>query len=118
MSVLQSDLKLLKAARMIRSDAVDAKVIDIVADVGRDKWQEIGRQLGLTDVELRDYEHFRTMKEKMHQVLYDWTRKDETATTGQLLDVCEKVGIGGIVRRLVSKQTATSQRGHRRSTSF
>ena len=101
----------------IGTDTVDAQLMDVVADVGRDKWREIGRQLEFTEAELMEYEHVKKLQEKLYQILYDWTRRNETATTRQLLDVCDKVRIGGIVRRSVAKQTAASQRRHR-STSF
>ena len=113
MSVIQSASRPSEAASMDGSATVDAKVIDVVSKVGRDKWLDIGRQLKFTEDELMEYEHVKKLQEKLYQIVYDWTRNNETATTEQLLDVCDKVGIGGIVRR----QVKASQKRHRRSSS-
>ena len=110
MSVLQPDSRPLEAARRDGSGTVDAQVIKIVAKVGRDKWREIGRELEFTDDELMEYERVEELQEKLRRILYDWTRKNATATTEQLLDVCEKVSIGGIVRRQIRGDTGAAPR--------
>jgi hypothetical protein len=88
-----------RAARMDSPDAVDPQVITIVADVGRDRWREIGRQLQFTEYELLEYERIEGLQEKLYRILNDWTRGHTHATTEQLLDVCDEVRIGGLVRR-------------------
>jgi hypothetical protein len=96
------DSRPLQAARQDKSDAVDTQVIEVGAGVGRDKWREIGRKLNCTEDELIEYdEQIRKLKERLYRILYDWTCKDASATTDQLLDVCDQVQIGGIVRREV-----------------
>jgi hypothetical protein len=96
------DSRPLQAARQDKSDAVDSQVIEVGAGVGRDKWREIGSKLNFTEDELMEYdEQIRNLKERLYRILYDWTCKDASATTDQLLDVCDQVQIGGIVKREV-----------------
>lgn len=85
------------------SETVNTNVIHSVADIGRNKWRELGRQLGFTEEELSEHERFRTEKEKLHHVLYDWTCKYEHVTIGQLLEACDIVGLGGRVRRKLGR---------------
>jgi hypothetical protein len=93
------DSRPLQAARR---DTVDSQVIEVGARAGRDRWREIGRKLNFTEDELMEYdEQIRNLKERLYRILYDWTCKDASATTDQLLDVCDQVQIGGIVKREV-----------------
>jgi hypothetical protein len=91
-------LETMPVARM--SAPVSKDLIGIVADVGRDKWRQIGIELGLEHRELCDYdrrEH--SSKVILHRILSEWTRKDSDCTLEKLLEVCRKVGIQGEVTR-------------------
>lgn len=81
---------------------IPPELIDTVTSLARDKWRELGRALGFEDVELYEYDasRFLTMREKAHQIVCNWMRRDgEAATVGRLLEACDKVGVGGNVRR-------------------
>ena len=81
------------------SDRVTPDVIHVIADIGRDKWRDVGRYLNFSKQELAEYERFDTLQEKLYQVLHSWTDREGNASVGVLLDVCDKVEIGGQVRR-------------------
>ena len=85
---------------VLESAPISSDVIDVVADVGRDKWREIGRALRFSQEDLADYDHnHRTLKEKLYGIVSDWTRKNSNPTLRQLLEVCGKVEIKGLVTR-------------------
>ena len=81
------------------SDRVTPDVIDVVADIGRENWRDIGRHLRFSEQELAEYERFKTLREKLYQVLRKWTERERNASVGMLLEVCDQVKIGGKVRQ-------------------
>jgi hypothetical protein len=70
---LLSDPRPLEANRKRGSSAVDPQVMNIIANVERDKWLEIGRVLDFSYDELTEYEHSPIqLKEKLYKILYNW----------------------------------------------
>ena len=81
------------------SDRVTPDVIHVVADIGRESRRDIGRHLKFSEQELAEYERFKTLREKLYQVLHKWTERERNASVGMLLEVCDQLKIGGMVRQ-------------------
>lgn len=76
------------------SSDIPLDLTDTVADLCRSDWRQLGRELGISNEELFEYESdkYGTLKEKAHQVIFAWQRREgETATVSLLLKVCDKL---------------------------
>lgn len=95
----------LARVEMTTSDDFRRQVIDVVGDIGREKWHEIGGSLGFSVPQLSEYRRYESLESRLSRLIYDWTCKHETpVTVGQLVDVCYEVGIGGEVQRRLTRQ--------------
>ena len=75
-----------------------------VANVCGKEWKQLGRELGMSESDLDEYdtERYPTYREKAHRVIYDWGRKEgENATCGLLLKTCNRLKVLGQVRKAV-----------------
>ena len=77
-----------------------------MVDVGQHKWWELAVALGLTISALYEYDERRiSLERRTREVIYDWQRdKGDHATVGCLLEACDKVKMGGEVRKQALKK--------------
>ena len=89
----------------LNSSEIPKELIEAVVNVGRHKWWELGESLGITIPALREYEEMRvSMERRTLEVIHDWQRdKGDLATIGCLLRACDKLKVGGDVRKQVRK---------------
>jgi hypothetical protein len=80
---------------------VTAAQLYAVANVVRDKWFEVGLQLGFRMEELTDYEDRepRSLQRRLLRMLNDWKKKEEHPKVEALVQACTAAGVGGVVRR-------------------
>ena len=90
---------------ILGSGPISSDVINIVADVGRDKWHEIGRAFRFSQEQLAEYDHGK-LKERLCSIVSDWIRRDSNCSLRQLLEVCSKVGIKGVVTRKLREMSS------------
>lgn len=88
----------------VTSSDIPREVLDVVEQLGRNKWRELGVALEFRDDELYEYDDsplYRTLQSKAHQVIYNWQRREgEAATVAKLLDACHKVQVKeGVVKQ-------------------
>ena len=76
-----------------------------VAEVARDKWVEIGLYLGFKVEEIDEYEERepKSLYRRLLRLLVDWKRIIECPKVGDLVAACIKAGIGGRVKRALTK---------------
>jgi hypothetical protein len=81
---------------------VTIDLLEIVAEVARSKWREIGLLLGFSNKELQEYEQKRqSCFIRLLQLLECWRQRERHPTVGAIIDACERAGVGGMVERAV-----------------
>ena len=104
--VQSTEAKCSQAPIDLDSSEIPKELIEAVVDVGRHKWWELGRSLGITIPALCEYEEKRaSLERRAVEVIHDWQRdKGDLATVGCLLEACDKAKVGGDVRKQVRKK--------------
>jgi hypothetical protein len=92
------------AGKLTGDDLLDRHVtqqqIIKVSSAVKDKWDDIGRNLGFKRAELEEYKEYK-MSSRLFNILSDWVRAKYHPTVGALSDACEKAGVGGEVNRIL-----------------
>ena len=90
----------------LNSSEIPKALIEVVVNVGRDKWWELGVALDRSIPALSEYDESGFSKERRtREIIYNWQRdKGDLATIGCLLEACNKVEVGGAVRRQAYKK--------------
>lgn len=79
---------------------VTSKQINEVSMAVRDKWRQIGSNLGFSRADLEEYRESK-MADRLFSILSDWKRKVDRPTIRVLSEACEAAGVGGEVNKIL-----------------